>query len=153
MKNMKSKNLVKITALVGFFCSIVTGIIITAYHLEKTEGSVFPVFVFGATIGALIASIIKYLADKRRNNTTTSRLVFIGGLCAIVGLLIGTGIGYHYFQQPLKVEQEEIVKEAVGLVAESGKIPYRCPLKVLESNLVIEWGESERSPFNIGMWR
>ena len=62
----------------------------------------------------------------------------IVALCVVVGLLIA-GIGY-YFRQ-LKVEQEEIVREAVKLVAESGKIPYKCPLKVLESNLIVELGK------------
>ena len=52
------------------------------------------------------------------------------------------GIGY-YFRQ-LKVEQEEIVREAVKLVAESGKIPYKCPLKVLESNLIVELGKVKK---------
>jgi len=41
-------------------------------------------------------------------------------------------------EEKLNVEEEEIVREAVELVWNSGKIPYKCPLKVLESNLVVE---------------
>ena len=38
----------------------------------------------------------------------------------------------------MNVEEEEIVREAVELVWKSGKIPYKCPLKVLESDLIVE---------------
>ena len=41
-------------------------------------------------------------------------------------------------EERLNVEEEKIVREAVELVWKSGKIPYKCPLKVLESNLVVE---------------
>ena len=44
-------------------------------------------------------------------------------------------------EEKLNVEEEEIVIEAVELVWESGKIPYKCPLKVLESDLVVELGK------------
>ena len=41
-------------------------------------------------------------------------------------------------EERLNVEEKEIVREAVELVWNSGKIPYKCPLKVLESDLIIE---------------
>ncbi len=62
-------------------------------------------------------------ALHRGITTTTSKFTFIVDLCIIVGLLIGACIGYYYFQQQLKVEQAQIVRESVELVAESGKIP------------------------------
>ena len=55
------------------------------------------------------------------------------------------GINKFFKPQPtegkLNVEEEEIVREAVELVCKSGKIPYKCPLKVLESDLVVELGK------------
>jgi len=41
-------------------------------------------------------------------------------------------------EEKLNVKEEEIVREAVELVWNSGRIPYKCPLKVLKSNLIIE---------------
>ena len=73
---------------------------------------------------------------KDMKNKNSKQIIIV--LCIVVGLLIA-GINY-YFQQ-FKVEREEIVREAVELVAESGKIPYRCPIKVLESDLIVELGK------------
>ena len=62
MMKMETKNWKQIIALVGCILGgIVTGIIITAYHLGKTEGRIFPVAILTMAVGALIASIIKYL--------------------------------------------------------------------------------------------
>jgi len=99
---METKNWKQIIVLVGCILGgFVTGIIITAYHLGKTEGRAFPVFILTMAAGTLIAGIIKYLVDKRRGvNTTTSKLTLAVSLCVIVGLLIGAGIGYHYFLKP-----------------------------------------------------
>ena len=36
----------------------------------------------------------------------------------------------------VKAEQERIVREAVGIVGDSGVIPYKCPLRVLTSSFV-----------------
>gem|GEM_PF-2276821 len=79
---------------------IVTGTIITAHHFGKMGGRAFPEFIFCGAAGVLIASIIKYFVDKHKGiNTTTSKLALAVSLCVIVGLLIGAGIGYHYFSQ------------------------------------------------------
>jgi len=69
---------------------------------------------------------------------TNSKFIFLIAFFTIVGLLISINISYHYFQRQLEVNQKEIVREAVELVGNSGKIPYKCPLKVLKSNLIIE---------------
>jgi len=78
-----------------------------------------------------------------KNKKWTPKSIVLAIVCFLVG--VGSGlIGYHYILKPHltegepKVEQEEIVREAVELVAESGKIPYKYPLKVLKSNLIIE---------------
>ena len=99
MMKMETKNWTQIIVLVSCILGgIVTGIIITAYHLGKTEGRIFPVAILTMAVGALIASIIKYLVDERRGiNTTTSKLTLIVSLCVIVGLLIGAGIGICLF--------------------------------------------------------
>ncbi|RLI99972.1 MAG: hypothetical protein DRP03_01910 [Candidatus Aenigmatarchaeota archaeon] len=95
---MKTKNRKQIIVLVGCILGgIVTGIIITAHHLGKTEGRIFPVAILIMVVGASIAGIIKYLVDKRKGINTTSKLTLTVSLCVIVGLLIGVGIGYHYF--------------------------------------------------------
>ena len=99
MMKMETKNWTQIIVLVGCILGgIVTGTIITAHHFGKMGGRAFPEFIFCATAGALIASIIKYLVDKRRGiNTTTSKLTLAVSLCVIVGLLIGAGIGICLF--------------------------------------------------------
>ena len=96
---MKNKNWKQIIISVGCILGgIITGIIITAYHLGKTEGRIFPVAILTMAVGASIAGIIKYLVDKRRGvNTTTSKLTLTVSLCVIVGLLIGAGIGICLF--------------------------------------------------------
>ena len=134
------KNKKQIAALVGCILGgIVVGIITVAHYLGKTEGKIFPMFIFTMAFGTLIAGTIKYLIDKRRGiNATTSKLTLTVILCVIVGLLIGAGISYHYFQQQ---KTEAIVREAVELVAQSGKISYKCPLKVSESDFTIEGGK------------
>jgi len=101
MMKMETKNRKQIIVLAGCILGgIVTGIIITAHHLGKTGGRAFPVAILTMAVGASIAGIIKYLVDKRRGiNTTTSKLTLTVSLCVIVGLLIGAGIGYHYFSQ------------------------------------------------------
>jgi len=95
----KTRNWTQIIVLVGgILGGIVTGTIITAHHFGKTEGRIFPVFILTMAVGASIASIIKYLVDKRRGiNTTTSKLTLTVSLCVIVGLLIGAGIGICLF--------------------------------------------------------
>ena len=79
----KTKNWKQIIVLVGCILGgIVTGIIITAYHLGKAEGRIFPVAILTMAVGALIAGIIKYLVDKRKGiNTTTSKLTLTVDLC------------------------------------------------------------------------
>ena len=98
---METKNWTQIIVLVGCILGgIVTGIIITAYHLGKTEGRIFPVAILTMAVSASIAGIIKYLFDKRKGiNATTSKLTLAVSLCVIVSLLIGAGIGYHYLSQ------------------------------------------------------
>jgi len=101
---METKNWKQIIVLVGgILVGIVTGTIITAHHFGKMGGRAFPEFIFCGTAGILIASILKYLVDKCKGiNTTTSKLTLAVGLCVIVGLLIGAGIGYHYFSNFFK---------------------------------------------------
>jgi hypothetical protein len=41
----------------------------------------------------------------------------------------------------LKSKQDEIVGEAMELLRESGRIPYKCQLKILTSRLTAENGE------------
>jgi len=96
---MKTKNWKQIIVLIGgILGGIVTGIIITAHYLGKTEGRIFPVAILTMVVGALIASIVKYSVDKRRGiNTTTSKLTLTVSLCVIVGLLIGASIGLSLF--------------------------------------------------------
>ena len=95
------KNKKQIAALVGCILGgIVVGAITVAHYLGKTEGKTFPMFIFTMAFGTLIAGVVKYLIDKRRGiNATTSKLTLTVILCVIVGLLIGAGIGYHYFSQ------------------------------------------------------
>ena len=121
---MKTKNWTQIIVLVGCILGgVVTGIIITAYHFGKTEGRAFPEFIFCATAGVLIASIIKYFVDKRRGiNTTTSKLTLAVSLCVIVGLLIGAGIGYHYFFKPQPAVYEGITQNHTPSNWQSTKI-------------------------------
>ena len=99
MMKMETKNWTQIIVLVGgILGGIVTGIIITAHRLGKTEGRIFPVAILTMAVGASIAGIIKYLVDKRKGiNTTTSKLTLAVSLCVIVGLLIGAGIGICLF--------------------------------------------------------
>jgi len=124
MMMMETKNRTQIIVLVGgILGGIVTGTIITAHHFGKMGGRAFPEFIFCATAGALIASIIKYLVDKRRGiNTTTSKLTLAVSLCVIVGLLSGAGIGYHYFQSNV----------IIGV-----KLPGENPAKLIYPNDVI----------------
>ena len=124
MMKMETKNRTQIIVLVGCILGgIVTGIIITAHHFGKTGGRAFPVFILTMAVGALIAGIIKYLVDKRRGiNTTTSKLTLAVSLCVIVGLLIGAGIGYHYFQSNV----------IIGV-----KLPGENPAKLIYPNDVI----------------
>ena len=96
---METKNWKQIIVLVGcILVGIVTGIIITAHHFGKMGERAFPEFIFCGTAGILIASIIKYLVDKRKGmNTTTSKLTLAVSFCVIVGLLIGASIGICLF--------------------------------------------------------
>ncbi|MCD6244423.1 MAG: hypothetical protein J7J65_04215 [Candidatus Korarchaeota archaeon] len=49
---------------------------------------------------------------------------FLRFVALAVACLIGIGlVSYHYLQQQLKVEQEEIVREAVQLSQDQGKFP------------------------------
>ena len=67
MMKMETKNWTQIIVLVGCILGgIVTGTIITAHHFGKMGGRAFPEFIFCATAGVLIASIIKYFVDKRK---------------------------------------------------------------------------------------
>ncbi|RLG21947.1 hypothetical protein DRN74_00870 [Candidatus Micrarchaeota archaeon] len=155
---MKTKNRKQIIVLVGgILVGIVTGTIITAHHFGQMGGRAFPEFIFCGTSGILIASIIKYLVDKRKGiNTTTSKLILAVSLCIIVGLLIGAGIGYHYFFkleatpsngqstkiEPTKEMVEKIVfyekgkQEIIDLKSEDGKeIASLLTRKLHELNL------------------
>ena len=109
---MKNKNWKQIIVLVGgILVGIVTGVIITAYHFGETEGKIFPVAIFTMAVGASIAGIIKYLVDKHRGiNTVTSKLTLAVSLCVIVGLLIGAGVGYHYFLKPQLAVYEDLTQ-------------------------------------------
>ena len=140
---MKTKNWTQIIVLVGgILGGIVTGIIITAHHFGKTEGRIFPVFILTMAAGGLIVGIIKYLVDKCKGiNTTTSKLTLAVGLCVIVGLLIGAGIGYHYFLKPQLAVYEGLTQGNTSTNWQSTKIE---PTKeMVESIVFYEDGKQE----------
>jgi len=140
---MKTKNWKQIIVLVGSILGgIVTGVIITAHHFGKMGGRAFPVFIFTMAVGTSIASIIKYLVDKHRGiNTTTSKLTLTVSLCVIVGLLIGAGIGYHYFLKPQLAVYEGLTQ---GNTSTSWQITKIEPTKELVEKIVFyEDGKQE----------
>jgi len=140
---MKTKNWKQIIVLVGgILGGIVTGVIITAHHFGKMGGRAFPVFIFAMAVGASIAGIIKYSVDKRKGiNTTTSKLTLAVSLCVIVGLLIGAGIGYHYFFKPQLAVYEGLTQGNTSTNWQSTKME---PTKeMVESIVFYENGKQE----------